>query len=148
MVKINKIKIIFIFFIISIFQHSASAAKLFNESYYQTEWCNKWNGRSEVKLSDNTRVDCITKNYATEFDFAPKWAEAIGQSLHYSKMTGKNPAIILIIEKPSDFKYYKRVKPIAEEHGIKLWYMKGIFYNSDGRALLNLLNAYREHYDK
>ncbi len=103
---------------------SAYAAHPFPEKYYQNAWCSKWNGRQEVKLIDSTRVDCITKNYAIEFDFAPKWAEAVGQSLHYSRMTGKKPAIILIIEKGEDFKYYNRVKPLCEKYNIALWYMR------------------------
>ncbi len=102
----------------------AFASHLYSEKYYQNAWCSRWNGRQEVKLIDSTRVDCITKNYAIEFDFAPKWAEAVGQSLHYSRMTGKKPAIILIIEKSDDFKYYNRVKPLCEKHNIALWYMR------------------------
>lgn len=120
----------------------ANAARIFNEAYYQNEWCGRWNGSAEVELSDKTRVDCVTKNYAAEFDFAPKWAEAIGQSLHYSRMTGKKPAIILIIEKPSDFKYYDRTKPLADKYGIKLWYMKGVFYHTNGRALVDFIKRY------
>ena len=112
--------ILFLFFAkINVF-----AAHVFPEKYYQNAWCAQWNGRQEVKLIDSTRVDCITKNYAIEFDFANKWAEAVGQSLHYSRMTGKKPAIILIIEKNEDFKYYNRVKPLCEKYNIALWYMR------------------------
>ena len=73
-------------------------------------------------------MDCITKSYAVEFDFAPKWAEAVGQSLYYSKMTGKQAAIILILEKESDFKYFERAKTLADENNIRLWYMKSPEY--------------------
>ncbi len=128
--------------ILLLFSPKTYAARLFNEAYYQNEWCSQWNGQTEVKLSDHTRVDCVTKNYAAEFDFAPKWAEAVGQSLHYSRMTNKKPAIILIIEKPSDFKYYDRVKPLAEQYGIKLWYMKDVFYNTNNQALINLIRNF------
>ncbi len=34
--------------------------------------------------------------------WAYKWAEAIGQSLYYAKMTGKKPAIALIMASPRD----------------------------------------------
>lgn len=103
-------------------------AHLYNEKYYQNEWCSRWHGAQEVTLKDKTRVDCVTKNYAVEFDFAQKWAESIGQAMYYAKMTGKNPAIILIIEKPSDFKHYKKAEKITEDLGIKLWYMKSPKY--------------------
>ena len=57
------------------------------EKEYQTAWCNAHNGIMEYKLDDNTRVDCLTNEYAVEFDFASKWAESIGQSLYYAQRT-------------------------------------------------------------
>jgi hypothetical protein len=75
-------------------------------------------------LSDGTRVDCLTEEYAIEFDFADKWAEAIGQSLHYALMTGKKPGIVIIIEKESDKKHLKKVKGIALKKDIKIWQVK------------------------
>jgi hypothetical protein len=44
-----------------------------------------------------------------EFDFGTKWAEAIGQSLYYSLQTGKRAGIGLIIEAPTDRKYWIRL---------------------------------------
>lgn len=82
---------------------NANAKRTHSERYYQQRECK---GVMEYKLYDNTRVDCLTDEYAIEFDFADKWAEAIGQSLHYGRMTGKAPGIYLIIEKESDMKYY------------------------------------------
>ena len=58
-----------------------------NESSYQHAWCSIHNGIEEYKNSDFTRVDCLTDTHAIEFDFADKWAESIGQALHYSFMT-------------------------------------------------------------
>jgi len=57
-----------------------------SEKDYQDEWCQ---GEKEHGLSDRTRVDCLTDTHAIEIEFANKWKEAIGQSLHYSLMTGK-----------------------------------------------------------
>lgn len=111
------------------------AAHIYPEKYYQNQWCSKWRGRQEVRLYDGTRIDCETKNYVVEFDFAPKWAESVGQSLHYSRVTGKKPAIILIIESAGDFKYYNRVKPLCEKYNIALWYMKSPQYKME--AVIN-----------
>ena len=61
-----------------------------SESSYQHAWCSEHNGIEEYENSDFTRVDCLTNTHAIEFDFADKWAESIGQALHYSYMTGKN----------------------------------------------------------
>ena len=69
-------------------------------------------GRQEVVLEDRTRVDCLTFMYAIEFDFADKWAEAIGQALHYGQMKQRRAMIWLIVEKESDVKYYHRAHSV------------------------------------
>ena len=92
------------------------------ESYYQNQWCTSDFGRKEVILWDMTRVDCMTKDYAIEFDFAKKWAESIGQSLYYSKLTGKNPAVVLILTAPTDYRYVKRIERL--DNGIKVFLIK------------------------
>jgi len=63
------------------------------EAQYVLETCQ---GQVEYRLPDNTRVDCLTDSYAIEYDFSHKWAEAVGQSLHYARMTGKRAGIVLI----------------------------------------------------
>lgn len=100
------------------------AKHIHKENVYQNQWCKQYNGQTEVKLQDGTRVDCLTGNYAVEFDFASKWAECIGQSLHYADLTGKKPACVLIIEKKKDWKHYKKLRSSAKKHGIKAWYMR------------------------
>lgn len=103
---------------------STSAKHLHPEKYYQKIWCSEHFGKQEVILSDNTRIDCLTSTHAIEFDFASKWAEAIGQSLHYSNMTGKKAGIVLIVENKNDFKHYEKIKPLCLKHNISLWYMQ------------------------
>ena len=78
----------------------------------------------EYKNADKTRVDCLTKDYAVEFDFAEKWAESVGQSLHYEMMTGKKAMIVLILEHPeTQMVYYERTKKLGEKYGINVEYM-------------------------
>jgi hypothetical protein len=93
-----------------------------SERYYQEKWCNQNNGIAEYILPDKTRIDCLTKKYAIEFDFAPKWAEAIGQSMYYSKVTNKKPAICLIIKSKNDYKYVKRIEKANKK--IKIFIIK------------------------
>jgi len=71
----------------------STAVQANSESWYVQLSCD---GEIEVQLPDRTRIDCLTDEYAIEYDFTSKWAEAIGQSLHYSLMTGKQAGIILI----------------------------------------------------
>lgn len=94
------------------------------EKDYQRVWCNAHCGSMEVILPDKARVDCVTKTHAIEFDFAPKWAESIGQALYYGRVLHKTPGIVLIIENAEkDQKYVNRVKAVAEIYGITLWTM-------------------------
>lgn len=94
------------------------------EKDYQKVWCDAHCGTREVILSDRARVDCVTATHAIEFDFAPKWAESIGQALYYGYALNKKPGIVLIIENADkDQKYINRVKSVAEIYGITLWIM-------------------------
>lgn len=62
----------------------------------------------EYVLPDKARVDCLLPDMAVEFDFAPKWAECIGQALYYGKRTNRTPACVLIVERPIKDRIYLR----------------------------------------
>lgn len=99
--------------------------RLHKEAEYQNAWCQRAGGLTEVVQADKTRVDCLTEDYAIEFDFGSKWAESIGQSLYYAIQTGRKPGIVLILEKESDTKYWIRLHTVLEHSGlnIKTWTM-------------------------
>lgn len=99
------------------------AAHLRKEKEYQTEWCDRVNGVKEYRLEDGTRVDCLTDEYAIEFDFAPKWAESVGQSLYYAERTGKLPGVVLIMENDGDDRFLTRLNILARRYHIKVWTM-------------------------
>jgi len=94
--------------------------KKHTEKYYQSKFCKNLDGIMEFRLRDKTRVDCLTDNYAIEVDFAKKWAEGIGQSLYYADVTGKIPAVGLIVGK-KDKRFLKRLKRIAKKYDIKVF---------------------------
>ena len=75
------------------------AANIHKEKEYQNVWCAQHNGTIEYILADKTRVDCLTDDYAIEFDFAYKWAEAVGQALYYALKTNKNRGLCLLWKK-------------------------------------------------
>ncbi len=91
-----------------------------SERSYQEQYCK---GLIEWRLSDGSRVDCLTKDYAIEFDFSHKWAEAIGQSLFYSIQTGKAPAVFLIDKGGSADLHFRRLESVNKRFGlgIKVW---------------------------
>lgn len=94
-----------------------------SEAYYVREWCARYAGSVETVQSDRTRVDCETYYHAIEFDFADKWAEAIGQALHYSIMTGKRAGMVLIVENPDYMRFVERAKRIISVYAlpVDLW---------------------------
>jgi len=92
------------------------------EKYYQVKLCKKLDGKMEYRLSDKTRVDCLTDTYAIEVDWAKKWAEGIGQSLYYAQMTGKYPAVALIVSK-KDNRFKKRLQKVANKYNIKIFFL-------------------------
>lgn len=113
-------KVIVILFVFCSFPVYAGHRHL--EKWYQNRWCDENGGITEVVLNDRARIDCLTEEYAIEFDFAPKWAESVGQSLYYSIMTNKKPGIVLIIEHPdSEGPFLKRLETVGEKYDIKIW---------------------------
>lgn len=116
------IKLILIAVLITLPTASTStAAHLHSEKFYQEQWCNEHSGVMEHRLGDRTRVDCLTDEYAIEFDFAAKWAESVGQSLYYALMTGKRPGVVLIMECDDDDRFLARLNALAGRYNIKVW---------------------------
>ena len=113
---------VYIFFLFILLFNSCDAKHLYLEKDYQNIWCTKNNGITEFRLPDCTRIDCLTKTHAIEFDFAKKWAESAGQSLYYAKMTGKAPAVVLILTSITDYRYVKRIERL--DKGIKVFLVK------------------------
>ncbi|MDP6771670.1 MAG: hypothetical protein QF704_13290 [Anaerolineales bacterium] len=118
------IRNILITLVVVLFAGTVHAEHIYKEKEYQECWCDKAGGVTEYGLPDKTRVDCLTDEYAIEFDFAEKWAEAIGQSLHYAEMTNRKPGIVLIIERKGDERHLKKLEPIARKNNIRIWIMK------------------------
>jgi hypothetical protein len=90
------------------------------ESYYVKKHCV---GEIEYQLKDGTRVDCLSIGYAIEYDFANKYYEALGQSMHYANVTGLNAGIVLVLRSYKDHKYIKRLVRMIERFNIpvELW---------------------------
>lgn len=82
----------------------------------------KYKAKTEVTLWDRTRVDMVNDTYAIEVDWAPKWAEAIGQSLYYAEVTKLKPAIILLVKnKTTESRYIYRAQTVAAKYDIQLY---------------------------
>ena len=134
---------IFLICLLIIFAHtSAYASHQYLEKQYQQYWCKQQGGVTEYVLDDGTRVDCLLPNMAVEFDFAPKWAECIGQAIYYGKKTNRKPVCILIIEEPlKDEKYLNRLKySVYEQKQIPdffVYTIKPDVFNSNPNIMLS-----------
>ncbi|MHC1791796.1 hypothetical protein [Solidesulfovibrio sp.] len=98
----------------------AQAKHLHKERYYQNIWCAQNTGTLEVRLPGGLRIDCETETHAVEVDFAPKWAEAVGQSLAYAAATGKRPGILLILERPTDERHLAKLHALIDYYGVPI----------------------------
>jgi hypothetical protein len=107
-------------FLLTLLMASCSSPEKINENWYQKHWCTQYNGQVEVRLKDQTRCDCLTNDHAIEVDFSPKWAEAVGQSLHYAKMTGKHAGILLIVENEQGKKHLNRLENVIKFHNLPI----------------------------
>ena len=107
----------FIFlFVLSDINHARE--RLHPEKYYQKILCDRLQGEQEFVLPDKSRIDCLTNKQAIEFDFAEKWAEGLGQALFYGAMTGRRPAVALIMETEEDEKHFIRLNFVVQQYGL------------------------------
>ena len=90
------------------------------EKDYQVPWCAERDGVTEYRLPDDTRVDCELTCYSVEFDHAERMYEAVGQSLHYSRMTGKRAGIALILNETTDSKYLNRLNDLIYHYRLPI----------------------------
>ena len=104
------------------------AQKAQKEDFYAELWCDSQGGLSEVITSQGTRCDCLTSEYAVEVDFDQKWAEGLGQALHYGVEFDRPPAVLLIIKDHDGrdrSKYKQRLQSTIDgaNLGVKVFYI-------------------------
>jgi hypothetical protein len=110
-----------------------------SESYYRDLFAEKIGGITEFRLSDRTRVDILNYRYAIEADFSEKWAESIGQSLHYSNMTEKKAGILLIVDLENDERFITRLVNVSNKYNITVWILD---YNTENIFLIENKYSY------
>ena len=117
------LKKLLLLMILAVIAVGIQAKKLHSKSYYQERWCQVHQGRLEVKLTDNPRVDCMTTTHAVRFDFGKNWTEAIGVGLHYALQSGKKAGVALILEYEEDESYWTLLNDTIRHYKlpIKVW---------------------------
>jgi len=100
---------------------AAFAGKAQKEDFYTSIWCAENGGREEVRTSQNTRADCLLDNYAVEVDFDTKWAEGLGQALHYGVEFDRPAAVLLILKNHNGkdrTRYIERIQSTIDGAGL------------------------------
>ena len=108
------------------------------EKCYQIFFAQQVNGSTEVLMPDSTRCDILTEDLAIEVDFAYKWAEAIGQSLHYAKMMNRQAAIVIIFNKKNDHQHMTKLLRVINYYKlpIKVFFFKTSDFKGDTECCL------------
>ena len=84
-----------LFFVVVALLAGAKAAFAKSEHEYQATLCADME-RSVFIQKSGTQADCVSADLAIEIDFSGKWAEAIGQAMHYAAVLRRKIGIILI----------------------------------------------------
>lgn len=96
----------------------AAAYSRASEARYVEDLAPRFNGRTEVRLWDGTRADIINNVAAIEVDWAPKWAEGIGQALYYAQLTGKKPILVLLAVRGQNERHIYRAQTAGARAGV------------------------------
>jgi hypothetical protein len=75
----------------------------------------------EYVLKDGCRVDIVTDEFVIEIDFAHKWAECVGQVLHYAHMTSKKPVCLILVTGEVSKPGVDRCRDICHRERIEFW---------------------------
>ncbi len=86
----------------------------------QRDWCREQSGITGVTVYKNTRCECLTDTHAVKFNQASHWAEAIGDALYYSAVTGRKAGIVLIMNADSDRRYRHRLDDAINGNGLAI----------------------------
>jgi len=108
-------------------------AQKISEAQYIRMINEKLQGQTEYSVNSG-RIDILTETHAIEVERANKWKQSIGQALWYGLQTSREPGIILIIEKDSDYKYFIQLNTTLGHAGltdkIKVWQFPQDFPNA------------------
>jgi len=115
----------------------AAAAPVYAET--ELEACRRlapqYDAETEVVLWDGTRCDLLSDTEAIEADWAAKWPDAIGQASWYSIVTGKRPAVLLLIrDAAAESRYIYRATAVCERLDMRLYLEVSPAAPVEGRA--------------
>ncbi len=89
----------------------------FQDAEYNRFICTKLGGITEVDIPNSGRADCSGDKFVAEIEFSDLWQEGINQVQRYSKGSGKQGILILVIENELERAHYEAAsKYIKSNH--------------------------------
>lgn len=73
-----------------------SFGKEINTQKFTDKWCSTYQGETRIEMVDGSFVDCVIKNQVIEIEKVSKWKEGLISVLHYARLSGKKPGLVLI----------------------------------------------------
>ncbi|MCR8827617.1 hypothetical protein [Pseudosulfitobacter koreensis] len=101
----------------------ATAQSKIKEREFQERFCVGMN--LEVITEAGTKADCVSDEYAIEVEKSHKWAEAIGQALHYGVELERQAGIIIVCEDTANCQaHWYRLESTIKNNSlpITVWY--------------------------
>ncbi|MGV7221984.1 MAG: hypothetical protein ACQ9MH_10685 [Nitrospinales bacterium] len=86
-----------------------------------SEWCQSERGDTGITLPDGTELDCLTEDYVISISNANKWADAMGRARYGANATGREPAVVLILENTETQLPHLRRLLVSIQGDSKLW---------------------------
>lgn len=107
--------------VVFVFAWLTAPGQALEESQVQECICKQ--GRMEVATPAGTYVDCLLDDYAVEVDPSDRWAEALGQALHYALETKRSAKVVLYCESEQDndalcYRHALRLEQTIKGHGL------------------------------
>jgi hypothetical protein len=125
---IGSVILVTLLLLLSTFSHADRPSEMYPvpDDFYRNKWCRDHSGARDIKTADGTNADCVTSTHVVEFQFAPKWSEAIGRALYYSFETGKKAGIVLIIKDEKGLDDWNRLNLVIERFKLPIdtWKME------------------------
>lgn len=84
-------------------------------------WCQSERGDTGITLPDGTVLDCLTEDYVISISDAINWADAMGRARYGANATGREPAVVLILENTETQLTHLRRLLVSIQGDNKLW---------------------------
>jgi len=104
----------------SVTSFAGSKEHKFQDGEYNRYICkNILNGKTEVTISKQSRVDCMGEAFVAEIEFADLWRQGVSQVLRYSKESKKDGILYIVIENEQEKAFVDKANEYLQENNLE-----------------------------